>query len=643
MIYYYDIAPLSKTVIQKPLTYASNEKRAIGQLVQINLRSVLTTGIILCETTKPKFKTITIKQALSEEPSLPNHLVEAAQWLNNFYHAPISSIAKSVLPSGIGKQRRQLKTRNDTTSQLAHLPLTKMQSTTWSEITKSHGNVWLHGETGSGKTRLYIELVNNYLKAGKDCIVLTPEISLTPQLIKQFSTYSEAANIFVIHSKISATKKHQIWRDIARSTKPCLVIGTRSAIFMPLQQLGLIIVDEAHDGSYKQDSHPKYHVIRLASFISMITGSKAIFGTATPPVSELFFAKNKKLSVVSLGEKVFADKRKIELVDLRNYSNFTRHRWLSNKLLTSMETNLSDNNQTLLLLNRRGTRQNVACNNCGWYASCENCQTPMRYHHDLHAYLCHLCGNKERARTSCPTCHNPNISMSGIGTKQLEIDVRKLFPSAKVIRYDQDSLKQHKSHDNVYKILSDKNTDIIIGTQLITKGFDLGRLTTVAAIHADTGLQLPDFSSSEATFQMLYQLAGRAGRRGQASNVFIQTFMPDNYAIKEAVNHTYQDFYEAEINQRRINNLPPFSFLLLLRTKLKTKTGATKKATDLAAQLARLDGISVLGPSPAFYEYANGYYNWQLVVKSRSRNKLVEIVERLPAGWDFELDPINLL
>jgi len=642
MVYYYKIAVASKSPLKDMLTYSCNLELRRGTLVSVEVKSQRYSGVVVEQVNKPDFKTLPIRNIYEEEDVLPRHLMDSISWLSSFYRSPISSIVKTILPAGLGA-KRQSATDIDPKNQLSSFPLTARQSEVINQINSSAGNVWLHGNTGSGKTRIYVGLVNEYLKQGKDCIVMTPEIGLTPQLVKYFEENSEAQNIYVIHSKITESKKHKIWRQISKSSYPSLVIGTRSSIFMPLKNLGLIIIDEAHDSSYKQDSHPKYNLLRLAGYISDRTNSKVLFGTATPPISEIYYAAKMGLKIIKLEERVFADNRQSTLIDMRDKSKFKRHKLLSDKLIQRIEYNISNDKQTLMLLNRRGTRSNITCDNCGWFASCKNCRIPLHYHHDDHKYTCHLCGNETKPITTCPDCGITEISMSGYGTKQIEIDVKRLFPTAKVVRYDQDSISAKTTHAAMYEKIKDKNTDIVIGTQLISKGFDLDRLTTVAAIQADKGLQLPDFSSAESTFQMLYQLSGRAGRRGQISEVLIQTMMPDHYAIDAAYRHSFDEFYNQELRHRKPGQLPPYTFLLLLRTKLKTQSGVIKKASDLALKLSKIPGIKVMGPSPALYEFSRGYYTWQIVIAAKNRKKLTDIIDNLPNGWDYDIDPINLL
>ena len=638
---YYEICPVSSVQNIDKLTYHSKTSLPIGSFVSISVRSKTTTGIVVTKVNKPAFETVAIERIL-EENTVPEQLIDLANWISEYYRTTLSQVWRTILPRGIGKNRRAPKATTSSAKQRSHISLNEGQLSAVQSIMGAK-TTWLHGTTGSGKTRIYIEAVQKTASKGKDSLVLVPEISLTPQLVNQFEQLSDHARIFVVHSQLTEAQRHLIWKEISSSDEPVVVIGPRSALFSPVRSLGLIVIDEAHESSYHQDQQPKYDALRVASKLREITYSVLALGSATPPVAEFYQAK-KNVNVVSLPEKIHTDNSSTIIIDLSKRENFTRHKWLSNELLEQMEKSLQNGNQSLLLLNRRGTRQNVSCSSCGWFAECPNCHVSLRFHHDSHKYLCHTCGYSQKALAACPSCKKPTLDHYGIGTKQLEKDVAQMFPGVRVLRYDKDALN-NTSHADIHKKIHEGTFGVIIGTQLIAKGFDLPKLDVVGVVNADNSLHFPDFSANERTFQLLYQVSGRGGRRGQVAHAFIQTRLPSNPIISHAANRVYDAFFKDEIQERKAAQLPPFVFMAVLTCKLKNPDSATEKAKKFAKVLAQTDiKATVYGPTPAFHEYRNGYYYRQLVVKSKSRAELLKIIDILPSsGWTFELDPIDLL
>lgn len=643
---YYELYVDTKNKQLNVLTYSSKTKLSPGQHVIVEVKGRSTTGLVVAEVEKPEFEAIEISSLIEDEPKLPSHLMSLASWMQDYYLASTTSVLNTILPRGIGKIRRSDKVSiiNNDLSQRAQLPLNNSQVTALREIRDAKSTVWLHGTTGSGKTRIYVDLVEEHINKGEDCILLVPEISLTPQLVEQFETLSTVSSIIIIHSGLTEAKRHKAWRQVAESVDSTLIIGARSALFMPVKKLGLIIIDEAHEASYYQDSQPKYSSLKVASKLAQIGKAKLVLGSATPPLAELYQARQTGGVVVELPEPVHRSNQSVKLIDLKDKTLFKRHRNISDELLDNIQQSLDKGEQSLLLLNRRGTRQSISCQNCGWFAECPHCLVPLRYHGDIHKYTCHICAFSTRAVSSCSSCGQPELSYAGVGTKQIEIDIKRLFPSSSVIRYDQDAVDVDNSHAQFYKKIKGQKIDIIIGTQLIAKGFDLPRLSTVGVINADTSLQLPDFSANERTFQLLYQVAGRGGRRGQDSRVLFQTYLTNNPTIIAAKDRDYNLFYKSELEERKTAQLPPFVFIARLECELKDPLKASNKASDLAKKI-RLNypNLYVFGPTPSFHEYSRGYYRRQLVVKTKKRTNLHPMIASLPSGWKFELDPPDLL
>ena len=510
---YYLIAP-AKTFHEtdNTLTYASDTPLLIGQIVKIPLGKQETYGIVVEKTQKPDFETKQILNVLYEQP-LPKHLIKALFWLHDYYRCPLSTVVQTALPRGILKNRRAAKNTEKKTKITTENPLNAAQKRAIEEINAAKANtVLLHGVTGSGKTNVYIELARQTLESGKSVILLVPEIALTSQLVANFSTHFE--DVILLHSAQTEAVRHQLWEKALRAEKPVVVIGPRSALFAPVANLGLIIIDEAHEPSYHQDQNPKYSALRLAAIMS-----KTILGTATPLIADYYICKQHK-AIVELSElAIKSDKTAdIHLVDLKNFPSFTRSRILSNPLIESIQKSLNNHQQSLIFHNRRGTAPLTICDHCGWQALCEKCFLPLVLHADKYQMRCHTCGRTYPVPTACPDCNNATIHHKGFGTKMIEEEVHRLFPNAKVARFDADT-ESGQQLNKIYDQVHAGDYDIIIGTQMIAKGFDFPKLSTLGVVQADAGLSLPDYSSEERTYELITQVIGRAKRGHQNSNI----------------------------------------------------------------------------------------------------------------------------
>ena len=433
--------------------------------------------------------------------------------------------------------------------------------------------------------------------------------------------------------------------------EPQVIIGARSALFAPVKNLGLIVIDECHEPSFKQDQTPKYSALRASSFLASNFNFKAIFGSATPLIEDYFLAelsaKNNGNEIVKLTElaKKEAQPAKIELVDLTKKDS-KNHRFFSKKMLAEMEQTLSENKQVLIYHNRRGSASITLCHNCGWMALCPNCFVPLTLHADKFQLSCHICGHKERPPISCPDCGEAEIIHKGIGTKAIEEEIRKLFPQKKVARFDADSDK-NETVEKLYNEIRNGGIDIIIGTQVIAKGLDLPKLKTVCVVQADAGLALPDFTSSERNFQLISQVIGRVGRHSNESNVIIQTYQPETPSIKFGLNQDYTGFYNFEIKNRQKQNYPPFVYLLKLTCVYKTEISAVRNSQKEAREIRKKfsKDVQIFGPTPAFYERVGETYRWQIIVKSKKRASLLEIAREFQGKpqWRVDLDPPGLI
>lgn len=645
-MYYYEVAP--NQIVRSTsgvFTYASNVKLPVGQIVHVEVGKKQLLGIVIREVSKPAYETKPISRLVETNP-LPKPLVDLALWLSDYYATHLALVLQTILPRGLTKKRRdRVKNVQKIVRERTNIVFNEDQLTALKSVeAASSGSVLLHGVTGSGKTAVYIELAKNSLENGRSVIILVPEISLTSQLVEEFSHHFN--DIILTHSRQTEAERHQAWLEALQATKPRVVIGPRSALFMPLQSIGLIVVDEAHEPSFKQEQSPRYNALRAASVLGSNHSAKVILGSATPAVADYYLAKESSRPIVELPKPAQEiTKPDVSLVDMTKRQNFKQHRFLSDKLLEAIAKTSLEGGQSLIFHNRRGSASTTLCENCGWHASCQRCFIPYTLHEDTHQLRCHVCGNHERVPTSCPSCGHADIIHKGIGTKRIEAELRKIFPDKTIVRFDGDNDK-NESVEERYRELYSGDIDIIIGTQVIAKGLDLPKLRTVGVVQADAGLSLPDYGSRERTFQLLAQVIGRVGRNHHKTQVVIQSYQPTHPVVSYGLTQDYAGFYEYELIQRRSGHFPPFSFLLKLTCVYKTEAAAIKNSRALQKILReKLPGaVEILGPTPAFYERQRDTYRWQLVLKSSKRALLVEALDHVPpAHWQFELDPISLL
>lgn len=643
---YYEVSPVG--IVRQDstsFTYAAEEPLQIGTIVRIEIGKKEKTGIVVQETKKPSYITKPIAKIIEATP-LPKTLVHLAEWLSDYYGTHIGLVWQTILPRGIEKKRRERPSvEYAPLRDRTHFVLNDTQMEALTQIeTMSPGSAILHGVTGSGKTAVYIEAAKKVVADGKSVIVLTPEIGLTSQLVDDFSGHFH--DILLTHSRQTEAERHITWRRALTASLPHIAIGPRSALFMPLVDVGLIIIDEAHEPSYKQEQSPRYSALRAASILTREQRSKLILGSATPLVADYYTALQTKRPVIAMIHTARpATPPHIKLVDMTKRGSFKKHRFLSDELLASLEESFSTGKQALVFHNRRGSASITLCENCGWQAGCPRCFVPLTLHADTHQLRCHICGINDRVPTSCPSCNDANIIHKGIGTKLIESELRKLFPEKNIVRFDGDSNQGDSIHAK-YKELYSGDIDLIIGTQVVAKGLDLPHLRTVAIVQADAGLSLPDYSSSERTFQLLAQAIGRVGRSEHETSVVVQSYQPTHPAVTFGLAQDYTGFYEHALKERKRANFPPYIFLLKLTCVYKTEAAAVRNARSLARELrAKLPSyVEILGPTPSFYERQHDTYRWQLVLKSTKRGDLTEALQYVPpAHWQTELDPITLL
>ncbi|MEO6761449.1 MAG: primosomal protein N' [Candidatus Saccharimonadales bacterium] len=626
------------------LTYSSDKAIPIGSIAKVELRSREVLGIIIKTVSKPSFLVKPISSYSNDWPPLPTQSLELLAWLKDYYPAPLGTIVRQFLP-GSTSSPKLLPDPSTTNAPSKPLPpLTTEQLAALKSISGS-GLFILHGATGTGKTRLYIELTKKCISNNMSAIILTPEIGLTAQLVDDFKNNFPVEPI-VFHSQLTVADRRNIWYYILASTHPLVIIGPRSALFMPIKNVGLIVIDESHDTAYKNESSPHYVTSRVAATLAHLHKATFIMGSATPSVEDYYIAEQKNRPIIRLttpASTAVSTEVDFQIIDLRDRSNFSSSQIISKPLLKAITEALDKKQQIMLFLNRRGTAKVVLCSNCGWQPLCPRCDISLVYHGDLHLLRCHTCGYRQAPPSVCPVCASPDIIFKSAGTKAVVDEVERLFPAAQTQRFDGDSIGVERLEQNMNSLKSGK-IDIIIGTQTIAKGLDLPKLSVVGIINADTSLYIPDYTASERTYQLLSQVIGRVGRGHSAGQVVVQTYLPDGLSLKSAVVKDWEAFYTNELNERRTYHFPPFTYLLKLSCKRASSNSAEATAKRLAEQLSvEYPRVTIDGPAPSFRAVVAGKHSWQLTIKSTERTTLTRIIAGLPANWDYDIDPANLL
>lgn len=509
--------------------------------------------------------------------------------------------------------------------------LNKDQQEAVNKIKVSNNHIFLiHGITGSGKTEIYMQLVSEMIEKGRDSIILVPEISLTPQMVERFKGRF-GKDIAVFHSKLSEGERFDEWLRV-RTGKVKVAIGARSAIFLPFDNLGLIVIDEEHEHTYKSDSDPKYNAFEIAEFRCILENSKLVLGSATPSVDTYYKAKCGEIELITLNKR--ADNAvlpQVELVDMREELMANNKSIFSKKLYEEIENCLHKGEQMILFLNRRGYSTFVSCRKCGYVFKCENCDISLTYHSESNILSCHYCGKKKRVSNICPRCKSKYVKYFGVGTEKIELEIKKYFPQARVLRMDFDTTRKKNSYENMYNMFKENKADILIGTQMIAKGLDFKNVTLVGIIAADLSLNIPDYRSGERTFQLITQVGGRAGRGKKPGKVIVQTYNPDNYSILNSIHNNYEDFYNEEISIRKDMDYPPFSKIFSINLSSKNEDLLIKSIQNIGVLLKNIvdknDKIEMLGPCPCAISKINEYYRWQIILKGQIYNDLMHDIK----------------
>jgi primosomal protein N' (replication factor Y) (superfamily II helicase) len=571
-------------------------------------------------------------------------------------------------------------------------PLTPQQAACW-QIIESHlealadpigterpTTYLLHGVTGSGKTEIYLRAIERVLAQGRQAIVLVPEIALVPQTVQRFaSRFPDRVN--VVHSSLSDGEQYDNWRR-TRAGEIDIVVGARSALFTPLPDVGLVVIDEEHDDSYKQSPPlppPYYHAREAAIAMMGINRGTVILGSATPDLNTAFRAHRGEIKLIEMPNRVMVHREQlamqaqalpipsqrftesgaaqgmmaaalppVHVVDMRQELRGGNRSMFSHQLRVALNEVLGLGEQAMLFLNRRGTASFILCRDCGYIAKCPNCESPLTYHHKNDKLVCHSCNFKQNPPEICPSCQSKRIRYFGAGTAQVEEAVKQEFPQARPIRWDRDTTQERGAHEGILQEFAHGDANVLIGTQMIAKGLDIPRVTLVGVILADTALGLPDYRSGERTFQLLTQVAGRAGRSWLGGRVVLQTYQPNHYAIVAASHHDYEAFYQQEIEYRRVLQYPPYKRLVRLQFRYPNPVQAQQEAERAAEMLQRrikeeqLTATELIGPAPAFFGKVDNVYHWHIIAKTTDPHALLGDISA-KSGWYIDIDPVDIL
>jgi primosomal protein N' (replication factor Y) len=607
-------------------------------------------------------------------------IFELCRWIADYYVSPFGEVLKAALPPGITPKHLERGLKPATTLGREHMGhghvgrdhvggghvvagfsprpvLTQDQTSALSQLTTSAGfhPILLHGVTGSGKTEIYMQAVEHFLSIGKTSLILVPEIGLTPQLTDRFAARFPDQTA-ILHSSLTRRQRIDEWLRIYRGEVP-IVIGTRSAVFAPLENLGLIVVDEEHETSYKQEEVPRYHARDTAVMRAKLARAAVVLGSATPSMESFHNAESKKYVYIGLTTRV-EDRAlpAVEIVNMREeYAAEGKQVVFARRLLQAISARLERGEQTMILLNRRGYAAFLLCRHCGFTFQCNACSVAMTYHRSIEKLLCHYCGLARRPPERCPECDSEYIHYVGEGTERLEAELKHLFPDARVGRLDRDTMRHMRDYDRVLGGFRAGDIDILVGTQMIAKGHDFPRVTLVGVVGADAPLALPDFRAAERTFQLLTQVAGRSGRGDRPGEVVIQSYFPDHYTFQLAITQRFEDFFARESRYRKAMFYPPFTALAGILVSDRDAVRAANMAREVGEFLdsLRSNAIRILGPAPAPLERIKRLHRHQLLIKSSSRSTLHHLLDRLRQHIEerkigvtrviIDVDPVSLL
>jgi len=612
--------------------------------------------VISLETEQPEVEVKPIATAGSAPLLLP-HQVALARLVADHYWLPLIECIRAMLPPRVratGTSGSQASTRQRRHSRLVELatgpaspaaaPALTGEQQAALDVINSNQVTLLHGVIASGKTEVYLAAAERALADGLRVLLLVPEISLTPQLVQRVRARLNAP-VAILQSQLTELERAQQWWRVRRGEAQ-VVLGSRSAVFAPIPRLGLICLDEEGSAAYKQDRTPRYEAGWVARRLADVSGARLVAGSATPSVVTYHDASRGEIAMAKLTRRVRGRDSGVELVDMRDEALAGNRQPLSRRLLEVIDRTLENEEQVILYLNRRGLATFVLCRDCGKSVQCLGCSVALVQHAEIDGLVCHYCGYSRAMPSVCDHCGSRNIRGMGMGTQRLESMAKKLWPRARVLRLDSDAARGPDSYFEIWETFSERRADILVGTQLVTRGLDLPAVTCVGVVDADLPLHFPDYRSAENTFSLVVQVAGRAGRDGRPAHVVVQTSNPDHYSLRCAATGDWEGFYAAELPARKAFSFPPFAELAVLtrtdRDDAKAAASAREAAETFAVGLLKegIEGIRVMGPAPAFIHRLRGEYRWQVTLKGDGVQRARHLAPR-SKSWSYDIDPVT--
>ena len=657
---HFTLSSIIEVAIPVPLhntfDYLCDQKVSIGARVKVPFGQKKVTAIVLSHKKKSDFdKLRSVEEILDQKALLPKEILDFLFWSANYYHHPVGEVLASALPKNLRQGKpaviKKITTNKNTTSPYT-FDATTEQNKAIKSVLKSENNFHgflLHGVTGSGKTEVYLSITQALLKKGRQVLVLVPEIGLTPQMIARFEERVEA-KVVAVHSQLNETQKLDAYL-LAKNAEAGVVLGTRSAIFTPMPNLGLVIVDEEHDGSFKQQSSFRYSARDLSFIRAKLANIPLILGTATPSLETLKNVVDKKLTRLVLssrpGQAIMPE---VNLIDMRNQTAEA----LSMPLVAKMKHYLKDNKQVMLFINRRGYAPVFYCTNCDWKAECDRCDSALIYHRHINRLKCHHCGIEKIPESTCTSCHQQTLRILGYGTERLEENLESYFPDTTIIRIDRDTTRRKRAFATHLEKINSGEPCIIVGTQMLAKGHDFSNLAFVGILDVDVGLLSLDFRATEHLAQLLIQVSGRAGRSDHKGEVSIQTRYPNHPIFNFIRSSQYTKYASKLLKEREKTQLPPYSHQALICANSKNKNNAEKFLNEVADLLKNIDidSVEIWGPVPAVIEKKANYYYFNLYLQSINRNQLHRVIKTFykhletikvssSVRWFLDVDPTD--
>lgn len=628
-----------------PEQFASRVEIGMRSFVAVRNRRMV--GTIVGLSSEKLFDSVKdLETVLEAAPVLEPAFLELTRRIADTYFCSWGQAIEAALPAPFRKGKFAMKSRVAHATSRAEVlepdfrVLNADQEAAYARVSaaldaKRPGSFLLHGVTGSGKTEVYLHLIRKLLEQGRGAIVLVPEISLTPQTMDRF--HSRFGGVLaVIHSRLSQARRVEEWHRI-RSGEARVVIGARSAVFSPVRNLGLIVIDEEHDTSYKQEETPRYHAREVAGMRAAIENAIVLMGTATPSLESFHAAHTGALEKLVLAERI--EKRPlpaVDIVDMRIQPEKNKLPIFSRPLEDAVHASLAKKEQVMLLLNRRGFSTYLHCSSCGYVATCPDCRIALAYHFDKTICLCHACGKRQEPQKLCPSCQKHQLHYFGIGTQKVTLEAERLFPEARIARMDADSTARKDGHETILRAFRKKEIDVLVGTQMIAKGHDFANVSLIGVISADTALHVPDFRAAERTFDLLTQVAGRTGRGDVPGRVIVQTEVPHHYAIQAAKNHDFEGFYEKEMVFRRELHYPPVTRLVKVIAHGPDERIVVKQMLTFSRWVEALlgqSGVTLAGPAPALLSKTEGEFFWNLFLKSPTVEAATALLKKAFEGF----------